>query len=112
MDAWTCLIANDNDTRKCASYAANFGSRGLVVSDVARLTPADLPGVADLAWSSFPCQDVSLAGDRAGLDAARSGAFWRLVTALRAEGRAPRLIVLENVTGLLTRMAAGTSTRS
>ena len=60
---------------------------------------------ADLAWASPPCQDVSLAGARAGLDGARSGSFWgfwRLVKALRAEGRAPRLIVLENVAGLIT----------
>ena len=30
---------------------------GLVVGDVAALTTADLPGVADLAWASPPCQD-------------------------------------------------------
>ena len=76
-----------------------------MVGDVANLKPADLPGVADLAWASPPCQDVTLAGDRAGLDGARSGSFWpfwRLMQALRAEGRAPRLIVIENVPGLLT----------
>ena len=76
-----------------------------MVGDVANVKPSDLPGVADLAWASFPCQDISLAGDRAGLDAARSGSFWpfwQLMQALRGDGRAPRLIVLENVTGLLT----------
>ena len=52
-----------------------------------------------------PVKDVSLAGDRAGLAGARSGSFWpfwNLMKALRTEGRAPRLIVIENVTGLLT----------
>ena len=102
---WTCLLANDNDRAKAASYAANWGASGLKIADVARLTTADLPGVADLAWASFPCQDVSLAGDRAGLDGTRSGAFWpfwKLMQGLRAEGRAPQIIVIENVTGLLT----------
>jgi DNA (cytosine-5)-methyltransferase 1 len=102
---WQCLFANDIDPSKATSYVANFGPHGLKVGDVASLGPADLPGHADLAWGSPPCQDVSLAGDRAGLDGARSGAFWpfwNLIRALRAEGRAPRLIVIENVTGLIT----------
>ena len=102
---WRCVFANDIDREKAASYAANFGRAGLVVRDVARLTTADLPGRADLAWASFPCQDLCLAGDRGGSGAARSGtfwSFWRLMQALRVEGRAPRLIVIENVTGLLT----------
>jgi DNA (cytosine-5)-methyltransferase 1 len=59
----------------------------------------------DLAWASFQYQDLSLADDRAGLDAARSGSFcpfWKLIQTLRAAERAPRMIVLENVTGLFT----------
>ena len=64
-----------------------------------------LPGRADLAWASSPCQDFSLAGGRAGLAGGRSSAFfgfWRLIEALAGEGRAPSLIVIENVSGLLT----------
>lgn len=103
---WRCLFANDIDPKKAAAYRANFaGAPELREGDVAALTPADLPGVADLAWASFPCQDLSLAGQRGGLDAERSGAFWpfwRLVEGLIAEGRAPRLIALENVSGALT----------
>lgn len=104
--AWRCAFANDIDPKKVAAYRANFaGAPELREGDVAALTPADLPGVADLAWASFPCQDLSLAGQRGGLDAERSGAFWpfwRLVEGLIAEGRAPRLIALENVCGALT----------
>jgi DNA (cytosine-5)-methyltransferase 1 len=102
---WECLLANDIDRAKAAAYANNFGREGLVVRDVAQLKLSDLPGAAMLAWSSFPCQDLSLAGDRAGLGAARSGtfwAFWRLMLGLRSEGRAPKLMVIENVTGLIT----------
>jgi DNA (cytosine-5)-methyltransferase 1 len=103
---WRCLFANDIDEKKAAVYRANFsGAPELHVRDVAALTTADLPRVAALAWASFPCQDLSLAGSRGGLAAERSGAFWpfwRLLQGLAVEGRAPRLIVLENVYGALT----------
>jgi DNA (cytosine-5)-methyltransferase 1 len=103
---WRCLFANDMDEKKTAAYRANFNdATELTVCDVATLTVDDLPGVADLAWASFPCQDLSLAGQRGGLGAERSGAFWpfwRLIQGLMHENRAPSLIVLENVCGALT----------
>ena len=102
---WTCLFANDFDQKKAASYAANWGDEHLRVGDVAALTMADLPVAADLAWASFPCQDLSLAGAGAGLNGNRSGTFWpfwSLMKALGDEDRAPRLIVLENVCGALS----------
>src|SRR5580692_3949033 len=104
-DAWRCLFANDFDPRKARAYAENWGAAELRCADVARLASADLPGGADLAWASFPCQDLSLAGAGAGLAGARSGAFWgfhALMKSLGEEGRAPRMIALENVVGALT----------
>jgi DNA (cytosine-5)-methyltransferase 1 len=102
---WACAFANDFDPKKAASYARNWGDDHLKIGDVARLTSGDLPGHADLAWASFPCQDLSLAGVGAGLRGSRSGTFWlfwTLIKTLRAEGRAPRTIVLENVYGAIT----------
>jgi DNA (cytosine-5)-methyltransferase 1 len=55
----------------------------------------------DVLLGGFPCQDVSHAGKRAGIHGARSGLwaeFHRLIRELR-----PRLAVMENVAGLLTR---------
>ena len=104
-ESWRCLFANDFDPVKVATYRANFGDEDIRQGDVWQLTAHDLPGTADLAWASSPCQDFSLAGARAGLKGGRSSAFfgfWRLVEALNAEGRAPRAIVIENVVGLLT----------
>lgn len=101
---WRCVFANDIDAKKAASYAANWGKEGLKVCDVSEVKPADLPGTADLAWASFPCQDLSLAGSFVGLKGDRSGTFWpfwKLMEALKREGRAPRTIVLENVYGAL-----------
>jgi DNA (cytosine-5)-methyltransferase 1 len=105
---WDCAFANDFDPKKAAAYARNWGGGHIACCDVAALTAVDLPGAADLVWASFPCQDLSLAGARAGLGGpeavTRSGTFWpfwRLMRALRAEGRAPRMVVLENVVGAL-----------
>jgi DNA (cytosine-5)-methyltransferase 1 len=103
--SWTCLFANDFDFKKSLTYQANFGADALKVADIRAITPADLPGLADLMWGSFPCQDLSVAGVGAGLRGERSGTFypfWDVVRALKAEGRAPRLIALENVCGTLT----------
>ena len=102
---WQCLFANDYDQKKAASYRLNWGDDNLLCCDVRHVSPADLPGYADLAWASFPCQDLSLAGSGAGLKGARSGTFWPfwdLVTKLSRDGRDPALIVLENVCGTLT----------
>jgi DNA (cytosine-5)-methyltransferase 1 len=105
--AWACAFANDFDPVKAATYRANFADAGAHFrqGDVWALSPADLPGRADLAWASSPCQDFSLAGGRAGLAGGRSSAFfgfWRLMEGLGLEGRAPRTIVIENVSGLFT----------
>ena len=102
---WTCRFANDFDVKKGLTYQANFGSGEFKLGDVRAVTLDDLPGVADLVWGSFPCQDLSLAGGGAGLGGERSGSFypfWDVVTALIADGRAPKIIAIENVCGALT----------
>lgn len=101
---WRCAWANDNDPRKAAAYAANFGSGELRLSDVDEVQADELPSGAQLAWASFPCQDLSLAGGRRGLSGGKSGAFWpcwRLLRELRLRDALPPLVVLENVPGLL-----------
>jgi hypothetical protein len=103
-DNWRCLLANDSDGRKAASYAANWGAHELCVSDIENVTTADIPGEVDLAWVSPPCVGFSEAGVQAGFDDKRSQCFLvflRLVEALAREGRAPRMVVIENVAGLL-----------
>ena len=110
--AWRCLFANDFDEKKVSAYEANWGAGDIRLGDVASLALADLPAtVADLAWASFPCQDLSLAGGYRGLGReqdnapTRSGTFWpfwKLMRGLADADRAPRTIVLENVHGCLT----------
>lgn len=102
---WSCLFANDFDHKKSRAYRANWKGDELKTADIGTLTTKDITGAAHLAWASFPCQDLSLAGGGAGLKGDRSGTFWpfwNLMKDLIREKRAPRLIVLENVCGTLT----------
>ena len=103
---WRCLFANDCCEKKASAYRSNFvGSSELLVRDVGEVRPDDLPGEPLLVWASFPCQDLSLAGNGAGLKGKRSGTFWpfwRLMQGLARDGRPSPLIVLENVIGALT----------
>lgn len=102
---WRCVFANDFDSKKAKSYCQNWGNDHLQVKNVKDIDVTELPGEADLAWASFPCQDLSLAGNGGGLKAERSGAFWpfwKLMQGLGDEKRNPKIILLENVFGALT----------
>jgi DNA (cytosine-5)-methyltransferase 1 len=103
---WECSFANEWCSKKAAAYRAYFGeSDELNECDVAKLSTRDLPGTPDLIWASFPCQDLSLAGSGAGLKGERSGTFtpfWTLMHKLVDEGRAPKVVTLENVGGAVT----------
>ncbi|MBK6734464.1 MAG: DNA cytosine methyltransferase [bacterium] len=115
--AWACAWANDNDPRKNSIYRHNFGDAHLdtrsvdVIADAIAAHAADpksvplpLPLGVEMAWASFPCQDLSLAGWQRGMSAGRSGTywpFWQIMFQLHRMGQRPRIIVLENVRGLL-----------
>ena len=95
---------------KGAAYEANWGGETWH-RRCCFARRVDLPAHAvDLAWASFPCQDLSLAGAigtwrRRDNVATRSGTFWAFwwrCALWSQEGRAPRAIVLENVDGVLT----------
>ena len=71
--------------------------------DVSKLDGAKLPPVDIITFGS-PCQDMSVAGKRAGLDGSRSNLFYeaiRIVKEMRCatNGKYPRYIVWENVPG-------------
>lgn len=102
---WECVFANDIADDKAAMYGARFGLRDYVVDDVRRLSVHALPAEIDLATASFPCIDLSLAGNRAGLAGKHSGTIWPfldLLTARSRQGKPPAAVLLENVTGFLS----------
>ena len=59
----------------------------------------------DLLCGGFPCQDLSFAGKRAGIDGARSGLWSEYVRAIRH--LRPRYVLVENVPGLLSNAYMG-----
>lgn len=101
---WQCVLANDNDQIKSEIYSKNFGNDHLRVENIANLYASEIPDVS-LITASFPCQDLSLAGNRQGLAGNRSGTFFefmRILKELATKKRLPPIVLIENVPGLLT----------
>lgn len=71
--------------------------------DVSKINGAEVPPVDIITFGS-PCQDLSLAGKRAGIEGERSGLFYQAVRIIKemrekTNGRQPRYIIWENVYG-------------
>ena len=96
--------ANDFEPAKKEMYEGNFGTdHDFALGDVAEIEGSHLPADLDFAWASFPCTDLSLAGDRRGLAGKQSGTFFHFTRILAELGaKKPRVIALENVNGLAT----------
>ena len=59
-----------------------------------------IPGQYDVICGGFPCQSISVAGNRAGItEESRSGIFYELMRVIRMVR--PRFVVLENVAAIL-----------
>lgn len=94
--------ANDFSEKKAQIFYQNHPSHLLVNKDLSTLSSRDIPAV-DLAWASFPCQDLSLAGSLQGINGLRSGLVWTWIQQLEQHQSRPKVLVLENVTGLVSR---------
>jgi DNA (cytosine-5)-methyltransferase 1 len=106
---WSIALANDIDAQKKEMYEGTFtdANEHFVLDDIHNLKGQDIPFVT-LATASFPCNDLSLAGARKGLNGRHSSAFWGFARLIKEMGnRKPLMILLENVTGLLTSHAGG-----
>ena len=100
---WSVVYANDLDPDKHEIYGHNFPDADdhFELEDIHKLKAANLPD-AVLATASFPCNDLSLAGARAGLGGKQSSAFWGFIQVLEGMGnRRPKIVLLENVVGFL-----------
>ncbi len=101
---WRIAFANDIAEDKYEMYAAQFADAAshFRIEDIHELKPDNVPSVT-LATASFPCNDLSLAGGRKGLEGKQSSAYWGFVRILDEMGeRRPPLVLLENVAGFLT----------
>ncbi|BDI29529.1 DNA (cytosine-5-)-methyltransferase [Capsulimonas corticalis] len=93
--------ANDFAPKKALVYQANHPGH-LHVGPIQEVRGGDLPAAA-LAWASFPCQDLSLAGRMLGMHSGtRSGLVWEWLRILGELRERPPVVVAENVSGLLS----------
>jgi DNA (cytosine-5)-methyltransferase 1 len=103
--AWS----NDIEADKRDMYVGHFDDdpddHTYALGDVADVHGEDMPANLGLAWASFPCTDLSLAGWRRGLGGKNSATFWhftRVLDELEEHDNRPPLVALENVSGLAT----------
>src|SRR5436853_1782244 len=103
---WECVYANDIDPKKSEMYQGHFGETPHYhvhnVWETQRAARA-IPGEPFLATASFPCVDLSIAGNWKGFKGERSSTYFGFTEVLRVLGeRRPPLVMLENVSGFLT----------
>ncbi|MER8263322.1 DNA cytosine methyltransferase [Streptomyces griseus] len=102
--------ANDMSPDKRDMYNGHFADEHdhYQLGDIKKIAEDEnvtgLPRDLDLAWASFPCTDLSLAGGRKGLAGKHSGTFWDFTKVLEnlGEDDRPAVVALENVNGFAT----------
>lgn len=102
---WHCQYDPEDPHQYAAAILAHHWPS---VPNLGDITQVDWDQVepVDILTGGFPCTDVSLAGKRAGLnDQTRSGLWAHMARAIAA--LQPRLVVIENVRGLLSADAHG-----
>jgi hypothetical protein len=103
---WGCELAIDSDPFAVAVHAAAFGDCSQATVD--SIDESHLPA-CDAFVAGFPCQPFSSSGARAGFHH-RAGNVFEQIARLVAIRR-PRVVVLENVQGLLTNKSGHTFSR-
>lgn len=104
------IWANDICIKKAFVYKDNHGAKHFHLGSIADVHGDSLPK-ACLAWASFPCQDLSLAGLTEGINGARSGLVWEWLRIIEEMPLRPPVLVAENVAGLVS-AAGGTHYRT
>ena len=96
-----------------SNRAADDNCGGFVMKhlgDITKINGAEIPPV-DVITGGSPCQDLSVAGNRAGLAGERSGLFMEMIRIIKEmrdatadddRGPLPRFMVWENVPGALS----------
>lgn len=96
--------SNDLSPKKAKMFAELFphdATDSYLVADLREVSKEQQAANINLAWASFPCTDLSLAGGRGGLHTGGSAAFWAFIAHLARMGRQrPDLLAIENVAGL------------
>ncbi len=93
--------ANDVCEKKANVFCANHDKKIFHLGSIEDVQGSELPyGI--LSWGSFPCQDLSLAGNMGGLSSFRSGMVWHWLRVMDELPQRPPIVVAENVVGLVS----------
>jgi DNA (cytosine-5)-methyltransferase 1 len=96
---WACVWSNDIDKYANQIYKKNFGDGELIEGDIRQISEESIPEHT-LLTAGFPCQSFSLAGKRQGFKDIRGTLFYEVARV--AKTKRPKLLLLENVKGLLS----------
>jgi DNA (cytosine-5)-methyltransferase 1 len=105
---WECVYANDISEKKKEMYFDEFPGAPYFHREDIWNTESVLKHIsirASLATASFPCIDLSLAGQMKGLEGKHSGTlfgFLRVMHRLKERGLMPPTLMVENVVGLVS----------
>ena len=99
------VVATVEIDKSCNKVLARHFPSATQFTDIQQVTGKDLINVGfdpsnGIITGGFPCQDLSVAGKRAGLSGARSGLFWEIRRLV--EETETKWFILENVPGLLS----------
>jgi len=94
-----CVFASEIDKFAAQSYKAIYGDAGELHGDITKIAADDIPD-HDVLVGGFPCQAFSVAGQRRGFEDTRGTLFFEI--ARIASTKRPKLLLLENVKGLLS----------
>jgi len=92
---WECVMACDINAAARETYHTNYGITPL--GDITEIDPKKVPPY-DIVCAGFPCQPFSQCGQHKGFDDKRGTLFFNL---MRFVEQRPRILILENVQGLL-----------
>ncbi|MEV3704965.1 DNA (cytosine-5-)-methyltransferase [Paenibacillus larvae] len=94
-----CVLASEIDKFATISYRAMYDGEPELHGDITKIDARDVPE-HDLLVGGFPCQAFSAAGQRKGFEDTRGTLFFEIARIARA--KRPKLMLLENVKGLLS----------
>ena len=97
-----CVGWCEQDKYAQVSYCALYPTDNLWFSPDIRETDGKSMPYADLWCFGFPCQDVSIAGLKAGMSNTRSGLFYEVMRLLHETKHKPKWLLIENVKNLLS----------
>jgi len=100
---WTCVMACDIDKSVQETYNFNYGM--LPMGDITDINPKEIPNY-DILCAGFPCQPFSQCGQHKGFQDERGTLFFNVMKFI--EFHKPKIIILENVPGLVNHNSGDT----